>query len=79
MAEKESKSGIFREKSMDRVSGPESLNDYIRVTSPSVWIVLLALLVLLAGIVAWSIFGKVTVQQKDGTTEEVHPISYVTN
>ena len=35
MADKESKSRIFREKSIDRVTGPESLNDYIRVTSPS--------------------------------------------
>ena len=71
MADKESKSRIFREKSMDRVSSPESLNDYIRVTSPSVWITLLALVILLAGMLVWSIFGKVTVQHEDGSTEEV--------
>ena len=79
MADKESKNSIFREKSMDRVSGPESLNDYIRVTSPSVWITLLALVILLSGMLAWSIFGKVTVQHEDGSTEEVHPISFVIN
>jgi hypothetical protein len=79
MADKESNNGIFREKSIDRVTGPESLNDYIRVTSPSVWIALLALLILLAGMLTWSIFGKIKVQQKDGSYKEVHPISYVIN
>ena len=79
MADNEKKTSIFREKSMDRISGPESLNDYIRVTSPSVWVALLALLILLAGMLTWSIFGKIKVQHKDGTVEEVHPITYVIN
>ena len=79
MADKESNNGIFREKSIDRVTGPESLNDYIRVTSPSVWIALLALVVLLAGMLVWSIFGKVTVRHEDGSTEDVHPITYIVN
>ena len=71
--------GIFREKSMARVSSPESLNDYIRVTTPSVWIVLLALVVLLVGMLAWSIFGTVNVHGEDGSLEEVQPITFVTN
>lgn len=79
MVDNKEKKSIFREKSMDRVNGPESLNDYIRVTSPSVWIALLALLILLAGMLTWSILGKIKVQQKDGTVEEVHPITYVIN
>ena len=71
--------GIFREKSMDRISSPEELNDYIRVTTPSVWVVLLALVILLIGILAWSFLGRFPVQQKDGTTKEVAPITYITN
>ena len=71
--------GIFRQKSMERVSSPEALNDYIRVTTPSVWIVLAALVVLLAGMLAWSILGTVEVEGADGTTETIHPISYITN
>ncbi|MBQ7670301.1 MAG: hypothetical protein IJS45_06225 [Clostridia bacterium] len=70
---------IFREKSMDKVSSPESLNDYIKVTTPSVWLVLIALVVLLLGILAWSIFGRVETHNADGSTEEVAPITYVTN
>ncbi len=79
MADKESNNGIFREKSIDRVTGPESLNDYIRVTSPSVWIALLALVVLLVGLLAWSIFGRIEVKDENGGVKEVAPISYVIN
>ncbi len=76
----ENRSGsIFREKSMERVSSPEALNDYIRVTTPSVWVVLIALVVLLAGMLAWSILGRVTVHDADGSAREIAPISYVTN
>ena len=71
--------GIFRQTSLDRVSGPEELNDYIRVTTPSVWIVLTSLVVLLLGMLAWSIFGTVDKQNGKGGTEEIHPITYVTN
>ncbi|MBQ9881500.1 MAG: hypothetical protein IJM42_02690 [Synergistes sp.] len=78
MPEQEGKN-IFREKSLKKVSSPESLNDYIRVTTPSVWIVLAALVVLLAGMLVWSIFGSVAVHAEDGTVSEVHPIVYVTN
>ncbi len=79
MTEKIANSEIFREKSMERVSSPEALNDYIRVTTPSVWIVLIALVVLLAGMLAWSIFGSVERHTADGGTEEIHPITYVMN
>ena len=72
-------SSIFRKKSMDRVSSPEALNDYIRVTTPSVWIVLIALVLLLAGMLIWSIFGTVEVHHEDGSTEQIHPITYVMN
>lgn len=70
---------IFREKSLQRISSPEALNDYIRVTSPSVWLVLAALIILLAGMLVWSIFGTVEAHAADGRVEEVHPIVYVTN
>ena len=71
--------GIFREKSIARVSSPEELNDYIRVTTPSVWLVLIALVVLLVGMLVWSIFGTVKTHRADGSVAEVHPIAYVVN
>ena len=47
---------IFRKKAMDRLSSPEQLNDYLRVTSPSVWIVLGAIILLLVGSLIWATF-----------------------
>lgn len=49
---------IFRKKSIDRMSSPEQLNDYIRVTNPGVWMVLAAVIVLLVGICVWGVFGR---------------------
>ena len=72
-------SEVFREKSMKRVSQPEDLDDYIRVTTPSVWIVLLAVVLVLAAVVGWMIFGTVDVHNDDGTVTKTHPILYVIN
>lgn len=49
---------IFRKSSLERVSSPEQLNDYIRVTNPGVWLVLAAVVILLAGACVWGIFGR---------------------
>ena len=71
--------GLFREKSLERISSPEQLDDHICVTTTPVWLVLLATIVILLGMLAWSIFGTVTVNNADGTAKTVHPISFVTN
>lgn len=49
---------IFRKKSVDKMSSPEQLNDYIKVTSPGVWMLLAAIAILLIGVCVWGIFGK---------------------
>ncbi len=51
---------IFRKASLDRVSSPEQLNDYIKVSHPSVWLVLGAVIVMLIGICFWGVFGTLT-------------------
>ena len=64
---------IFRDKSMERVSAPEQLDDYIRVPSPGMWMVMGAVVLLLAGVCVWGIFGrldtviKAPAVVKDGT------------
>ena len=70
---------IFRQKSIDRVSSPEKLDDYVRVTTPSVWITLIAIVLLLIGAVIWGIFGEVVIHNADGTTNVVAPISFILN
>ena len=47
---------IYREKSLERISSPEQLNDYLKVTKPAVWLVLTAVVVLLVGMIIWSSF-----------------------
>ena len=70
-------SGIFREKSIERVSSPEQLDDYIRVTTPSVWMTLLAILILAAGLLAWNILGKVPATDSSGAQQPIDPISMI--
>ena len=72
-------SDLYREKSLNRVAQPEDLNDYIRVTTPSVWVVLIAIILILAAVLGWMIFGTVDVHEDDGSVTETHPISYVIN
>ena len=49
---------IFRQKSIDRVSSPEQLDNYLKVTSPSVWVALIGIIIILVGAIAWGVFGK---------------------
>ena len=64
---------IFRKESIERISSPEQLTDYIHVTSPAGWMLLGAIIVLLAGICVWGIFGRldtaltVAAQSRDGS------------
>ena len=49
---------IFRQKSLDRVSSPEQLNETIKVTGPGVWLLLGAIIALLLGALIFSVFGR---------------------
>ena len=51
--EEQKKASIFRSETMQRISSPEKLTDYLRVTNPGIWIVLAAVLILLAGFFVW--------------------------
>lgn len=50
---------LFREKSLEAVESPESLNDYLRVTSVGVWLVMAAVIAVLVGGIIWGIFGHI--------------------
>ncbi len=50
--------GLFRKKSLERISSPEQMNDYIRVTNPGVWMVLGTIIALLAGVIIWAAAGR---------------------
>lgn len=44
---------LFRQESIDQVNSPEQIRDYLRVTSPKLWMVIAAVLILLAGYLAY--------------------------
>ena len=55
---------LFRKETMDRISSPEDLTDYLKVTNPGIWVVLVAVIVLLGGIFAWSCVGTLETTSK---------------
>ena len=63
------KESIYREKSLNRVSSPEELGSYLRVTSPAVWLLLIAVILLLAGMLLWS--SKVSIDSIAAGTARV--------
>ena len=69
----EEKKNIYREKTLERLSTPDQLTDYLKVTNPGVWAILAAVIILLAGVFVWSYAGVLetkspaTVIVKDNT------------
>ena len=69
---------LFRQKSLDRISSPEEMHDYMRVTSPRLWMILAAIVVLLGGFIAYAATTtmestmpiKVTVEVFESVNEE---------
>ena len=57
---------LFRQHSIDRISSPEELHDYMRVTSPRLWMILSAILALLIGFIVYA---------STATMENVMPIT----
>ena len=53
-------SSIFNKKATEKLRSPDDLDKYVRVTSPSVWVVLVACMFLIVGLLAWGVFGAVT-------------------
>lgn len=71
---------IFRKKSLDRISSPEQLNDYVRVSNPGVWMVFLAVILLLAGVCIWGIYGHLdTAVETAGICREGSLTCYVSD
>lgn len=70
---------LFRKVSIDRISSPEQLNDYIRVSNPGVWMMLVAVIVLLIGACVWGIFGRLETKiATAGTAKNGVFVCYVT-
>ncbi len=73
------KKSIFRQESLDRVASPEKLNDYIKVSNPSIWLVMLALFALVVGVCVWGATGTLpkTMTVKGVITDERTVTCYI--
>lgn len=72
------KNSLFRGKNIDRISSPEQLNDRLRVANPGVWLLLAGILLVLAGICVWGIFGRLnTLLPVGAMTNQGKTICYV--
>ncbi len=56
----EAQASIFNKTATEKLRSPDDLDKYVRVTNPSVWLVLAACIAMLIGLLAWGIFGAVT-------------------
>lgn len=73
---------IFRKKSLDHISSPEEIDDYIKVTKPGMWLVLAAIVLMLTAVIIWGIVGEIEVNvivNGEVVTEMVAPISFFAN
>lgn len=71
---------IFRQKSLDRISSPEEIDNYIRVTRPSLWLALGVIILLLAALILWSVTARIeSTMVVDGqiVTEQIAPVSFL--
>ena len=68
----DNQSTVFRKKTLDRIASPEQLTDYLRVTSPGIWVVLVAVILLLTGIFAWSAVGTLETKAEAKVIVENH-------
>ena len=80
------KNGLFRKKSLERISSPEELHDYMRVTSPRLWMLLGAITALLVGFIVYASTAtmentmpiKVKVSQYELETNAAGEVEYMT-
>jgi len=72
---------IFGKASVNNISSPEQLTDYIRVSSPSLWVALCAIMLLLVTFFVWCVFGLVEVTTLDADNqpkkEVIRPIDFI--
>jgi len=52
---------VFRRSTMNRITSAEELDHYIKVTNPSAWVVIIAALLLVGGIIVWAIIAIVPI------------------
>ena len=64
---------IFRKQALDTVSNPEQLDQHVRITKPSVWIIVVGILAIIIGVFVWAVTGTIT------TSEQIRGVLFPAN
>ncbi len=67
----------FRRRRLKKISSPEALNDYLQVTTPAIWMVLVAALVMLVGIFVWASSGYLETTVKGDAKAENQTVNII--
>ena len=59
-------SKLYREEALESISSPDQLTDYLKVNNPRMWVLITAVILLLSGLIVWSMVGSI-----ETVTEEV--------
>lgn len=70
--EENKKASIFRSETLKRISSPEQLSDYLRVTNPGIWVILAAVFTLLVGFFVWMSVGTIETTVEVGVSTQNH-------
>ena len=68
----EEKKSIFRKETLDRISSPEQLGDYLRVTTPGLWVVIVGVVAMLVGFFVWMSVGIIETTVPAGVSARNH-------
>lgn len=69
--------GLFRKKSLEKISSPEQLDSYIKVISNGAWIFIIAIICLLTGFITWGFAGKLkTYVYGVATVDGINVVAY---
>ena len=72
----------MKEEQKDRVellSSPEDLDDYLKTTRPSGWIILSAVAILLIGFIVWASVGKIEIRTSESAIVSDGVVEIISN
>ena len=70
---------VFRKETMERISSPEQLTDYLKVATPGIWVLLASVLFLLGGLFVWASVGRLETREEVRVTVDEHTARVVSS
>lgn len=50
---------VFRKSSLEDISTPDEMGDYIKVTNPGIWVMLIACIAIAVAVIVWAVVGRI--------------------